>query len=277
MVEEKNPNNEKSVEELSNGKVDDRRDTVKRILALSTVAGTAQWSRPVIESVVLPAHAQTTGEEDEDPGPLLSTLYSVDLSLDASRTDDVQITGEISANIVRRESPSSSGGLFDGLVGTAIAAPNVDDAIANQQIDLLVTLQVNRLFEYYWWETQPSVPWPLPDADGDHGPMDYETGEETVRIETKQVTPNADGTWFAEFSNVTTFNQTTRNFPPEVNYHTNFVTANNTPQANSRTYLVFNAFPLDVSVAFLDQPDVPAASGDTFNPYVSPLSFGALI
>ena len=268
-----------TTENKKTGQLDDRRDTVKKILAISSVAGTAYWTRPVVESVVLPAHAQTTTDDGSDNSrrAALSSLYNLQLSLDASRSASARVSGEISANIVQHQSTPAHDSPLSGIIGTAHAsAPVIDDAIANQQIDLIVTLQVNRLFEYYWWEKAPTSPWLPPDSDGSHGPMDYETGEETVRIESKQITPGADGTWTVEFDNTTTFNQSTRNFPPEVNYFTHFVKANNEPQANSETYVVFSAYPLYVSVAFADEPDIPAANGDTFNPYVSPLSFGSI-
>ncbi|HSH41380.1 MAG TPA: hypothetical protein VK973_04570, partial [Arenicellales bacterium] len=51
--------------------VQTRRTTLRRLLAGSTLAGAAaalpsRWTRPVVQSVLLPAHAQLSGEPDGD-------------------------------------------------------------------------------------------------------------------------------------------------------------------------------------------------------------------
>ncbi|GJL83747.1 MAG: hypothetical protein DHS20C01_33810 [marine bacterium B5-7] len=49
-----------------------RRDVVKKTVAVGGITvALSNWSKPVVESVVLPAHAQTTG------GPLVAFVFNL--------------------------------------------------------------------------------------------------------------------------------------------------------------------------------------------------------
>lgn len=248
-----------------------RRATVKRILAVGGVAGGSaipmKWGRPVVDSVFLPAHAQTSGAP-----PSRSSFFDVTFNFDGSRSSQVQVSGTVTPNGNAAVDPASDMlRVADALVKPAHAAFNPAEALAKRKVRLLVTLQVNRQFHYEVWDFGNALY-----SDGPHGPFDQRFGSEVVRIDTKRVIPEASGTWTVTFDNVTVFNQPTQSFPPEVNNFTNYVHFNNQPSAGKQTFIEFPAFPLTVNVAFADTPDMVAATGDTLNPYVSPLSFGVV-
>lgn len=251
--------------------LEQRRATVKKILAAGGVAGgsaiPAKWGKPVVESIFLPAHAQTT---QPTAAPNFAAFFDVAFSFNGSRNGEVQVEGTVTPN--GNVSVDQEGFRISDALITPAHAFNPANALANGEVKLLVSLIVNREFHYKTWDHGAAI-----NTTGNHGPFDERFGSEVVRIDTKMVTPQPNGNWAAQFSNVTSFNQPTQSFPPEVNNFTNFASFNGQPTSDKRTYIEFPAFPLEVNVAFAGTPDMVVAMGDTLNPYVSPLSFGFIV
>ncbi|KAA3630740.1 MAG: hypothetical protein DWQ08_05805 [Proteobacteria bacterium] len=259
------PSNDESQEELET-----RRASVKKILAAGGLVGgsavPAKWVTPVIDSVILPAHAQTTDTGNGSSDVQLDFgRFAVSLSLDSSGNGGIEVSGTIVDNGQALHDTGDDGfGIMGTLVKPAHAA-EMGELIANGKLNLLVTLQVIREFHYKWWD--PANPGPF------DGPNNERYGSEVVRVDSVVAVPDPGGSWQASFSNITQFNQSTQSFPPEVNYFTYYASFNDTPGGGQQTYIDFPAFPMEISVAFADRPDMVAATGDTMNPYVSPMTF----
>src|SRR5690606_34251891 len=95
-----------------------RRDVLRRLFA-RTAAGSAilppaAWPRPLVESVMLPAHAQTTGTSDEPddeagndpPGPC---VWGQEIVISDSDTYEVP-SGAVSVSIIAAGGQGGGGG-----------------------------------------------------------------------------------------------------------------------------------------------------------------------
>ncbi len=86
-------------------KMNESKRNLLKLLGMAGVTGPSipeKWSRPIVESVILPVHAQTSSDDD----PVGNTPpIGADVTLDAGLTSGV--SHDLDANISDNESPNS--------------------------------------------------------------------------------------------------------------------------------------------------------------------------
>lgn len=134
--------------------IEKRRSAVRKILAAGSVTAGAHastWKTPLIESVILPAHAQTTGFSSGDQGPVISGQIGtseiaglLDLFLSPAYADDgsdlvggcIDITIEgFSVTVTVTLNTSASDTKSGTLTGCSFTVANVNGYTVEGQVD----------------------------------------------------------------------------------------------------------------------------------------------